>query len=309
MTTTRRFGQHVLAAANPQAKPRRGVSTARPSSGSAAAPPPAVDDNVVDKRAAVTKEIPVDTTALAAARRARVQALKDYLVKAVLDARPVKKVSNNGGDLTEDQIRPTLRTDARDVNAPTTAKAKGKRGRRIAKAAELTDEIRRRFDEDLVARVKKIQALEAERDKLSKAAMDSGASGANWAHSSARIGLDTAIQTERLALGQLYGGARPDLLAALAEVQRRAAGGEVYPPVPSDRAQLRSAFDGSARSYKPNPAETMTSGQLNNLKKRMAKSTSANQLQALGEQATLLALRSAAQAQFGNRPPLGIRGR
>jgi hypothetical protein len=48
---------------------------------------------------------------------------------------------------------------------------------------------------------------------------------------------------------------------------------------------------------------------LNNLKKRMAKSTSANQLQALGEQATLLALRSAAQAQFGNRPPLGIRGR
>ena len=291
---TPRLSRHVRVAPNPRAKP--------------ADAPAAVDHNAVDKRA-VIKESTMNSTEAAAARRARVNALREYLVKAVLDARKVRKVSNNGGDLTEAEIKPTLRTGADDVNAPTTAKAKGKRGRRIAKAAELTDEIRRRFDEDLVRRVQKIQALEAERGKLQKEAMDSGASGANWAHSSARVGLDTAIQTERLALGQLWAGARPELLSALAEVQRRAAGGAVYPPVPNDRAALRSVADGTYASHAPDPSSTMTTGQLNNLKKRLAKSSSPDERQRLGDQATLLALRNAAEQQFGDRPPLGIRGR
>ncbi len=290
---TPRLSRHIRVVPNPQ-KP----------AGNA----PAVDPNKVDKRA-VIKESTMNSTEAAAARRARVNALREYLVKAVVDARKIKKVSNNGGDLTEAEITPTLRTGADDVNVPITAKAKGKRGRRVAKAAEVTDEIRRRFDEDLVSRVQKIQALEAERGKLQKEAMDSGASGANWAHSSARVGLDTAIQAERLALGQLWAGARPELLSALAEVQRRAAGGAVYPAVPSDRAALRSVADGTYASHAPDPERTMSTGQLNNLKKRIAKSTDPNERARLSDQATLLALRAAAEQQFGDRPPLGIRGR
>jgi hypothetical protein len=277
---TPRLSRHIRAVPNPRARP--------------AATAAAVDHNAVDKRAAI-KETPMDPTAAAAAAR-RQQALRKYLVDAVkanAKARAkakVRKASNNKGDLTADQIRPTRAVSASDIGA-------------------IADRIREEFDADILARAKKIQGLQEQRDALAKAAAESGAGRQAWANSSARVGLDTAIQAETLALGQLYGAARPDLLAALAEVQRRAAGGAVYPPVPNDRAALRSVADGTYASHAPDPKATMTSGQLNNLKKRLAKATSPHEAASLGEQATLLALRNAAEQQFGDRPPLGIRGR
>jgi hypothetical protein len=274
---------------------------------------PAVDPNKVDK---VIKETPVDTTALAAARRARVQALKDYLVKAVLDARNkdrLQKVSNNKGDLTEAEIKPTQRTDARDVNAAGSpkVKAKTKKGRRVVQAAEaLQKAAAEAFNADLLARRTKIQRLQEERDRLEKASMDSGASGSSWAHSSARIGIDAMLAQQKLALSELYRSApmRPDLLEALEAAQQRAAGRGVFPPVPSDRDQLRSAFDGSYPRNNPNPAETMTSGQLRNLEKRLERSTDPNERQRLGDELTRAKLYAAAQAQFPNAP-LAARGR
>jgi hypothetical protein len=278
---TTRLSRHVRAVPNPRAKP---ADTAA-----------AVDHNAVDERA-VIKESTMNSTEAAAARRARVNALREYLVKAVqanAKARAkgkVKKVSNNKGDLTADQIRPTRAVSASDIGA-------------------IADRIRQEFDADILARAEKIQVLQEQRDALAKAAAESGAGRQAWTNSSARVGLDTAIQAETLALGQLYGGARPDLLAALAEVQRRAAGSAVYPPVPNDRAQLRSAFDGTYASHAPDPERTMSTGQLNNLKKRLAKATSPHEAASLSEQATLLGLRAAAEQQFGSQPPLAIRGR
>ncbi len=277
---TTRLSRHVRAVPNPRAKP---ADTAA-----------AVDHNAVDKRA-VIKESTMNSTEAAAARRARVNALREYLVKAVqanAKARAkgkVKKVSNNKGDLTADQIRPTRAVSAGDIGA-------------------IADRIREEFDADLATRKKRIEALEAEKGRLEKAAVESGAGRQAWTNSGARVNLDGMLAEQKMALSQLW-RARADLVQGLEEVQRRAAGGAVYPPVPNDRAQMRSAFDGTYASHAPDPQATMTTGQLNNLKRKMAKSSSPDELQRLGDQATLLALRAAAEQQFGSQPPLAISGR
>ena len=281
---TPRLSRHIRAVPNPRAKP---ADTAA-----------AVDNTVVDKTAAVIKEsIPVNSTEAAAARRARVEALRKYLVDAVkanvkANAKAkdkVRKESNNRGDLSADQIRPTRAVSASNIGA-------------------IADRIREEFDADLAARTQSIQKLEADREKLEKAAVESGAGRQAWTNSGARVNLDGMLAEQKMALSQLW-RARADLIEGLQEVQRRAAGGAVYPAVPSDRAALRSVADGTYASHAPDPNATMTSGQLNNLKKRLAKSSSPDERQRLGDQATLLALRNAAEQQFGDRPPLGIRGR
>jgi hypothetical protein len=202
----------------------------------------------------------------------------------------LKKLSNNRGDLTEAQIKPTRTTAASDV-------------------AAITGAIRQEFESDIAARVASLERLQAERDKLEKAAAESPAGRQAWMNSGARIGLDSIIAEQRLALTQLYGGARPDLLAALAEVERRAASGTMNPPAPNDRAALRSVADGTYQSNHPDPRATLTSGQIRSLEKRLEKSTDIYERQRIGDELTRLKLTAAATAQFGNRPPLGIRGR
>jgi len=224
-----------------------------------------------------------------------VNALREYLVKAVqanAKARAkgkVKKVSNNKGDLSASQIRPTRAVSASNIGA-------------------IADRIREEFDADLAARTQSIQKLEADREKLEKAAVESGAGRQAWTNSGARVNLDGMLAEQKMALSQLW-RARADLIEGLEEVQRRAAGSAVHPPTPNDRAALRSVAEGTYQRNAPDPAKTMSSGQARSLEKRLEKSTSPDERQRLGDQLTLAKLRAAAEAQFGDQPPLAISGR
>jgi FAD/FMN-containing dehydrogenase len=211
-------------------------------------------------------------------------------VKASAKAKgKVRKESNNRGDLSADQIRPTRTVAASDIGA-------------------IADRLREEFDADLAARTQSIQKLEADREKLEKAAAASGAGRQAWTNSGARVNLDGMLAEQKMALSQLW-RARADLIEGLEEVQRRAAGSAVHPPIPDDHAALRSVADGTYQSSSPDPAKTMTSGQIRSLEKRLEKAASPDELQRVGDQLTLAKLRAAAEAQFGGQPPLAASGR